>query len=285
MSETHSKRTPMVALPTFPQGVPLAWAVACGAVSAVGLRWTLPLAGRALAAILLVEFVHRWIVWLLLQGEGRRASAAARAPLFALPYAQPDSPAQRFAAWASDALRFLRSAWASPRGLRARTLGSLVLVGAFLSLGLGSPAAWVGASVVALALVGGLWLRVSPARAGIWTPGLLVALAWACGAATAAGRIGAPLALAPAYGLAAAGLAALDRGADWSKGVFLAGIAAPVAALVAFRMALPAAALGFVAVAGCAVLVPAASQGARLAKAARPLLWLSMALAALALGL
>lgn len=282
MSETDTK--PKTAVPTFPQGVPLAWAVLCGAASVVGIRWTLPLAGRALAAMLLVEFAFRWIVWLLLLGDGSRTVSALRAPLFALPYAQPDSPAQRFAASASGALWFLRSAWTSPRGLRARTLASLVLVGAFLSLGLGATAAWVGAAVVALAVAGAFWLRASPARAGVWTPGLLVALAWACGAATAGGRMGVPLAFAPAYGLAAAGLTALDGGRGWGRGVFLAGLAAPVPAFVALRMALPAAALAFVAVAACAILVPVAAGAPGRAKAARPLLWLGMALTALALG-
>jgi len=285
MSETHTRLAPAVALPTFPQGVPLAWAVLCGVVSAAGLRWTLPLAGRLLAAVLLVEFVYRWVVWLLAQRETRGISASPRAPLFALPYAQPDSPAQRFAAWLSGAIRFTRRAWASPRGLRVRTLTFLVLAGAFLALGLGWPAVWMGASVVALALAAGLSFRASLPRSGDWAAGLLVALAWACGATTAAGGVGTPLALAPAYGLAAAGLAALDRGAARGKGVFLAGITAPAAVLVAFRMALPAAVLGFVAVAACAVLVPAAPETSRQARAARPLLWLSMALAALALGL
>lgn len=267
----------------FPQGVPLAWAVLCGAVAAVGLRWTLPLAGRVLVAILLVEFAFRWIVWLLLQSEGRRMPATARAPLFTLPYAQPGSPAQRFAAWVSGALQFLRSAWASPRGLRARTLGSLVLVGVLLSLGLGAPAAWVGAAVVAAAFAGGFWLRASPSQAGVWTPGLLVALAWACGVA-ASGHIGVATAFAPAYGLAAAGLAALADGQGWGRGMFLAGLAAPVVALVALRMALPATVLAFVAVAGFAVVLPAAPKAHGLEKAGRPLLWLSMAVAALALG-
>ncbi len=283
MSETHPRRTPAIAVPTFPQGVPLAWAVLCGAVSAVGLRWALPLAGRLLVAILLVEFVYRWVVWLLLQGEGRGASAASRAPLFTLPYARPDSPAHRFAAWASGAARFLRSAWSSPRGLRARTLGFLVLAGALLSVGLGRPAGWIGASVVALSVAGGFWLRVSPERAGIWTSALLVALAWACGAITAAGHAGASLAMAPAYGLAATGLMALDGGEGWGRGAFLAGLTAPVAALVVLRMAVPAGVLAFVAVPAYAILL-AGDASPKMAKAARPLLWVSMAVAALALG-
>lgn len=284
MSETHSKRTPTIVLPTFPQGVPLAWAVLCGAVSAVGLRWTLPLAGRVVAAILLVEFVYRWVVWLLLQGESRGHWSASRAPLFILPYTQADSPAQRFAAWVSRSVWFLRRAWTSPHGLRVRTLGFLVLAGAFLALALGVPAAWVGAAVLALALAAGLALRGGVAWADFASPGVLVALAWACGATMVSRDVTAPLAVVPAYGLAAAGLAALDGGRDWGKSAFLAGLAAPAVAMVAFHMAFPAALLAFVAVPGYAVLVPAAPGKSGLGRAARPLLWLSMALAALALG-
>ncbi|MBC7260095.1 MAG: hypothetical protein H5T65_12695 [Chloroflexi bacterium] len=284
MSETHTRPRPTVALPTFPQGVPLAWAVLCGAVSAVGVRWTWPLAGRLLAAVLLAEFVWRWVVWLLVQGEGQRPPAASRAPLFTLPYAQPNSPARRFTAWLSGALRVLWSVWVSPRGLRARTVGALVLVGLFLSLGLGAPAAWVGALILALALAAGFGLRASPA-AEVWAPGALVALAWVVGATTAAGQVSLHLVVAPAYGLAASGLAALDRGLAWGRGIFLAGIIAPVPALVAFRLALPATLLAFVAVAACATLLPSPSATPGLARAARPLLWVSMAGAALALGL
>lgn len=284
MGESHSKPMPAVAVPVFPQGVPLAWAVLCGAVSAVGLRWTLSLAGRALAAILLVEFAFRWIVWLLLQSERRGNRSVSHSPLFTLPYTQVGSPAQRFAAWASGAARWLRSAWTSPRGLRVRTLGSLVLVSAFLAWSLGTPAVWVGAWVVALALVTGLALRRSSEWVGMAAPGLLAALAWACGAAMADGRLGMPLALAPAYGLAAAGLVGLEGGHGWGKGLFLAGLVAPAAALVVGRMVLGATAIAFVVVAACAVLVPATPDSPGHVRALRPLLWLSMALAALALG-
>lgn len=91
------------------------------------------------------------------------------------------------------------------------------------------------------------------------------------------------MAAALGFGLASSGLAALWEGRAWGRGLACAGLAAPAVVLIAERLALPAAAILFVAAPAFAL---AASGKPRegLLRAVWPLLLISMAIVALSLG-
>lgn len=279
MKPSENPIAPWPALPVFPQDAPLAWAAVCGAVSAIGLRWNWAVLGRLLAVVVLVELVFRSVAWLVSQVDSRGDGAESALPPTAVPYARPDSPAQHAAGWAARALRSWRRFW----GTGGRALALLLAAGLLLCDGIGAPAMWVGLTGLAAAAVSGIWLRRSRGAAVVWSSLLFVTFAWVVGALVVGGGWSAGMAAALGFGLASSGLAALWEGRAWGRGLACAGLAAPAVVLIAERLALPAAAILFVAAPAFAL---AASGKPRegLLRAVWPLLLISMAIVALSLG-
>jgi hypothetical protein len=142
---------------------------------------------------------------------------------------------------------------------------------------------WVGLTGLAAAAVSGVWLRKSRCAAAIWSPLLFVAFAWVVGALAVGGGWNVGMAAALAFGLAASGLAALREGRDWGRGLACAGLAAPAVVLIAERLALPAAAVLFVAGPAFALAAGGKSREGFI-RAVWPLLLIGMAVVALSLG-
>ena len=274
-----------VALPTFRQDAPLAWAAVCGAVSVIGLRWNWMALGLVLAAVVLLELVCRWVPWLLAQDVLLHAEdSEAEARPATLPYTLPNSPAQRAAE------RFVRAgrAWSTfltqPEGLRARLLVLLILAGLLLFYGMGAPAMWVGLLSVAAAILCGYWLRTSAMAASVCAAMSLTSLAWILGALVGGGGWSLRLTAAIAFGIAAGGLEALRCGKGWGKGLLRLGLVASAVVLVVYRFALPALAVLFTAAPALALFTPNTEAYDELARTARPLVLICMAVVALSLG-
>ena len=278
MKATDGRAAPTAILPIFPEDAPLAWAAICGAVSA-GSRWEWMTLGRVLIAIVLAEFIFRWSAWLISQGN-LQVKQPPSSTTASLRYAVPDSQAQRL----SRVFAKLRALWVLPRGLWMRTLVFFFLAGLLLAYGLGTPGIWVGILGLVIAPLSGVWLKKRPGAAQVWSPLTWMTLAWMLGTLAAGGAAGWFMAAAPVFGAAASGLAALRGGKAWGRALALAGLTAPAAILIAHRLMLPAAAALFVAAPAYVLALRVEGTSERRARALQPLLWTSMAVAALALG-
>lgn len=280
MRTTDFRTALLASLPAFPEDAPLAWAAVCGAISVVGLRWDWGAAARTAAAVLLADFVIRWIVGLVAWGRWEAAHSPDNPMQTAsLPYTLSGSAAQRVFRWGARA----RQAW-QRHSVWPQTALFFAATGLLLAVGLGAPGVWVGMAGLLVAGLVGLWRREHPLAAGNWAPLALTTVAWALGATAVGGGADWSLAAALCFGAAASGLAVLRRRERWWRPLLWAGLTAPAALLIAQRLVLPAVAVLFLA-APAYVLAPGAEESPdAYARAARQLLWLSMALTALALG-
>lgn len=230
------------------------WALICGAIASGGWKWT----GNAiLQAILLfflvdVAWASLWAAavetdWATPAKEWGKSNGA---PVFRLPYTQPNTPGDRVLRWLAHTLGWWAEHIRPSIGSRASTIFLCILLGAAISAVLGWPAIALSAAALALVQAGVLANRGTGKPPVTLKAMLEIGLAWIVAHVILAP---APLTV-PSVVLATAATAAYSTGLAlieggrratlWNAAQFAAAgllvlMRQPVAALAVFFLVLP----------------------------------------------